>query len=108
MMSSALRILSLMTMILTLLFAPIALEINLGGKAHAGGGGSGKGGGKKFSPGPTAKKYSFTDQEETSPAKGLAPEGPTTPVPTPEPATWLLLGAGAAGLAAFKKFKKKK
>ena len=41
---------------------------------------------------------------------GYTPENdkPTAPAPVPEPATWLLIGAGAAGIAAFrKKFKKK-
>jgi hypothetical protein len=33
---------------------------------------------------------------------------PSAPAPVPEPATWLLFGAGAAGLAAYrKKFRKK-
>jgi hypothetical protein len=33
---------------------------------------------------------------------------PTAPAPVPEPATWLLVGAGAAGVAVLrKKFKKK-
>ena len=33
---------------------------------------------------------------------------PTAPAPVPEPASWLLVGAGAAGVAVLrKKFKKK-
>jgi hypothetical protein len=73
--------------VLTLLFAPLALEISIGGNAHAmifsGGGGS-----------------------DSSPGGSIS--GSPSVYPNPEPATMLLFGAGAAGLVAYKKYKNKK
>ena len=106
MMSSALRTLFLLTISLTLLIAPVAIEIDLGGKAHAmsslkGGQGHPEGGaGGKFSSGKVAKTYRHDD-----PGNGGPVSQPST---APEPTTMLLFGAGAIGLAALKKkFNKK-
>ena len=78
---------------ITLLFAPFVLEISQDGNAYAGvlfGGGSGGDGGSGSSSGTT-----ISDTE------------PST-AHTPEPATLLLFGAGAAGLVVYRKYRKKK
>jgi hypothetical protein len=106
MMSTSLRILFLLTISLTLLIAPVALEIDLDGKAHAMGslkGGQGHpdgGAGKNFSSGNIAKTYRHNDPQNKGPV--------SQPSPVPEPTTMLLFGAGAIGMAALKrKFNKK-
>jgi hypothetical protein len=86
------------------LFAPFFLDNSPDGKTYA------------FSSKSGNKSRGFTSQSgaggedstfgykivKTEPTDG------TAPAPVPEPATWLLVGAGAAGLAAYKKkFKKK-
>jgi hypothetical protein len=94
---SKLKILFYLTVSLMLLFAPFSLEIFPGGETYAMG------------------KWFSQDRSNSGSAgqvKVVSPGGPESspPVhPTPEPATILLFGAGAVGLAAFrKKFRKKK
>ena len=95
MMKLAVKILFLVTFSLTLLIAPVAIEIDLGGKAHALSS-SGSGSDGALSDGAIAKTYK---QSPNEPA----------PAHAPEPTTMLLFGAGAVGLVALKKkFTKKK
>jgi hypothetical protein len=88
---SKLRTLFCLAAVLTLLFAPLALGISHHGNAYAGmlfGGGGGSG-----SSSPSGTTVSTAEPET---------------YPNPEPATMLLFGAGAAGLVAYKKYRKKK
>jgi len=92
---SKLKILLYLTIGVTLLFAPVLLEISPDGQAYALGllGGSG---GNNDNSSPTGITISEPAQ------------GPTPVSHAPEPATLILFGAGALGLAAFrKKFRKK-
>jgi len=91
---SKLRTLLYLTISLTLLFAPFSLEILQDGKTYA------------FS----SRSHNKSSNTKDKPMVEITPvnDGPTAPSPVPEPATMLLVGAGALGLAAFrKKFRKK-
>jgi hypothetical protein len=104
--NSKLKILFCLTVGLTLLFVPVLLEISPDGKAYAMGV-LGKSGGKNKS---SARRVAVSDPESnpgSNPGRGIG-ETNSSPTPVPEAATWLLVGAGAAVLAAYrKKFKKK-
>jgi hypothetical protein len=98
MLNSKLKILFCLTVCLTILFAPFLLEISQDGKTYA------------FSS-RSHNKGSNTGEKETfgyTPVKDEPTNNNPVPAPTPEQATWLLVGAGAAGLSVLrKKFKKK-
>ena len=86
-----------LTVCLMLLFAPFLLDISQNGKVYA------------FSS-RSHNRSSNIGESSTFGYTLPATEEPTndSPVRVPEPATWLLVGAGAAGMAAFrKKFSKK-
>ena len=95
-MKSKLKLLLGLTVCLAVLFAPFLLKGSLDGKAYAMGflGSSGGNGGGD-------------DLSSSTVAPTTKPESPPVSQ-NPEPATMLLFGAGAVGLAvAKKKFKKK-
>ena len=85
---SKVKVLFCMAAVLTLLFAPLALEISHAGALFGGGSGGSSGG----------SDFSGTTVSSSEPAT----------YPNPEPATMLLFGAGAAGLVAYRKYRKKK
>ena len=100
---SKLKILFCLAVGLTVLFAPFSLEIFPGGETYA----MANWFSQDRSNGDSGKSVRVARPEPE-------PEGPVTsptteaPAHAPEPATMLLVGAGALGLAAFrKKFRKK-
>jgi hypothetical protein len=103
MMRATLRILFLLAISFTLLIAPLALEFDLSGKAHAMGSSDKKASGKGPSLGRIAKKYRHTDPVKKPLDEEKNHTRSTAPTPVPEPATLLLFGAGAIGLAAVKR-----
>jgi hypothetical protein len=97
---SKLKMLFCLAVSLTVLFAPILLEIPQDGKTYAF---TSRSHNKDSNRGDKAT-FGFTPANDDTNNDNPAP----APAPVPEPATMLLVGAGALGLAAFrKKFKKK-
>ena len=108
MICSKLKILIYSAMVIMLLFTPFLLDISPNGKANAMGW-LGSSAGKSGSSGSQFAKSETKSQPQPQIIDtGEGNPGPVSPTRVPEPATMLLVGGGALGLAAFrKKFKKK-
>ena len=104
-MNSKLKTLSCITLGLMFLFAPFLLDISPDGKAYAMGFlGSSGGGGRSSSSGRVAASSPATSPESSPGLNGTEPGSGSNPTASvPEPATLLLFGAGAVGMAAFRK-----
>ncbi len=98
---SKLSIVLCLTVCLMFLFAPFLLEISQDGKAYAFSS-------RSHNKSSNTKNKNGTFGGFTPPVNDETTNNNPAPAPVPEPATLLLVGAGAAGIAAFrKKFKKK-
>jgi hypothetical protein len=99
---SKLKILFYLIISVMLLFSPFLLDLSPDGKTYAMGVLGSSPGGHRSSGSQIAvsEPNNSLDPGETAPN--------SSPAPVPEPATLLLFGAGAVGMAAFrKKFRKK-
>lgn len=88
-----LKILLCLTLILTVIFAPIALDFFPGGSSYAGSW--------------WWEKPPHPDNAYPIPGINPCPKPAEQPAPVPEPTTLLLFGFGAVGLVALKKKLKK-
>ena len=105
MINRKLKILCFIAISLMFLCTPFLLDISPDGKAYAMGFlGSSGGGGRSSSSGRVTASSPATSPESSPGLNGTEPgsgSNPTTSVP--EPATLLLFGAGAVGMAVFRK-----
>jgi hypothetical protein len=104
---SKLKLLMFLTVALTLLFAPFLIDIAPDGKTYAF---SSKNHNKGSNTKSKGTFYGYTAPANDQPTNNDPAPGNnhSAPAPVPEPATLLLVGGGALGLAALRKFKKNK
>jgi hypothetical protein len=105
---STLKIIFFIAVFLTMLSAPIALEIAPDGNAFAFGSHSGsKNNGGSLKRKPLSKNTNWSEYKTLKVEKPVHSSENLAVHPVPEPATMLLVGGGLAGIAMFrKKFKK--
>ena len=103
---STLKIIFCVVVGLAMLIAPFTMDFASNGKAFAFGSHSGRKGGS-IERKPVTKNTNWSEYKTLKAEKNFGSDGPLPVHPVPEPATMLLVGAGLAGLAVFrKKFKK--